>query len=124
VYQRVKYEERMPELLAAADLVVSRSGGSVAEIAVVGRASILVPLPIAPYDHQAANAKVLVDAGAAIMLRDPEVTVERLASEIEALLADGGALDRMGDAARTVAHPDAAARVADLVIQHAKRRGT
>lgn len=122
VYQAVRYEEEMPELLAAADLVVSRSGGSVAEIAIVGRASILVPLPIAPYDHQAANAKVLVDAGAAIMLRDPDVTAERLASEIDALLADDGALERMGEAARTVAHPDAAERVADLVIQYAKAR--
>jgi UDP-N-acetylglucosamine--N-acetylmuramyl-(pentapeptide) pyrophosphoryl-undecaprenol N-acetylglucosamine transferase len=122
VYQAVRYEERMPELLAAADLVVSRSGGSVAELAVVGRAAILVPLPIAPYDHQAANAQVLVRAGAAIMLRDHEVTTERLAAEIDALLAEPGRLERMGEAARTVGHPDAAVRVADLVVEQAGKR--
>ena len=120
-YQAVRYEDRMPELLAAADLVVSRSGGTVAELAVVGRASILVPLPIAPYDHQAANAQVLVRAGAAVMLRDHEATPERLATEIDALLAEPGRLDRMGEAARTVGHPDAAERVADLVIEHANQ---
>ncbi|HEX7166073.1 MAG TPA: undecaprenyldiphospho-muramoylpentapeptide beta-N-acetylglucosaminyltransferase [Acidimicrobiales bacterium] len=121
VYQQVKYEERMPEALAAADLVVSRSGGSVAELAVVGRASILVPLPIAPFDHQAENARVLVDAGAAIMLRDHEVTTQRLADEIERLLAEPGELERMGEAARTVGHPDAADRVADVVEQYARK---
>ncbi|HVM10034.1 MAG TPA: UDP-N-acetylglucosamine--N-acetylmuramyl-(pentapeptide) pyrophosphoryl-undecaprenol N-acetylglucosamine transferase [Acidimicrobiales bacterium] len=121
VYQRVRYEDRMPEALAAADLVVSRSGGSIAELAVIGRASILVPLPIAPYDHQAANAQVLVRAGAAIMLRDHEVTPERLAEEIDRLLAEPGTLERMGEAARTVGHPDAAARVADLVELHARK---
>jgi len=121
-YQRVRYEDRMPEALAAADLVVSRSGGSIAELALVGRAAILVPLPIAPYDHQAANAQVLVRAGAAIMLRDHEVTAERLAKEIDALLAEPGRLERMGEAARTVAHPDAADRVADLVMEHARKR--
>jgi UDP-N-acetylglucosamine--N-acetylmuramyl-(pentapeptide) pyrophosphoryl-undecaprenol N-acetylglucosamine transferase len=119
-YQAVRYEDRMPDLLAAADLVVSRAGGTVAELAVVGRASILVPLPIAPYDHQAANAQVLVRAGAAVMLRDHEVTPERLAGEIDALLSEPGRLDRMGEAALTVGHPDAAGRVADLVIQHAR----
>ena len=120
-YQAVRYEDRLYDALAAADLVVSRSGGSVAELAVVGRASILVPLPIAPYDHQAANAQVLVRAGAAIMLRDHEVTPERLATEIDALLAEPGTLARMGEAALTVGHPDAADRVADLVEQRARK---
>ena len=121
-YQPVRYEDRMPDALAAADLVVSRSGGSVAELAVIGRASILVPLPIAPYDHQAANAEVLVRAGAAIMLRDHEVTADRLAEEIDALLAEPGTLERMGEAAMTVGHPDAADRVADLVEERARKR--
>ena len=120
VYQVVRYEDRMPLLLAASDLVVSRAGGTVWEIAVVGRASILVPLPIAPFDHQAANAQVLVRAGAAVMLRDPEVTADRLASEIDALVAVPGRLAEMGAAARGVAHRDAAERVADVVEQHAR----
>ena len=122
-YQPVRYEDRMPELLAACDLVVARSGGSVAELAVIGRAGILVPLPIAPYDHQAHNAKQLVDAGAAIMLRDPEVTGDRLIQELHHLL-DGGSdrLREMGEAARTIGRPDAADAVAAVVEEHAKGR--
>jgi UDP-N-acetylglucosamine--N-acetylmuramyl-(pentapeptide) pyrophosphoryl-undecaprenol N-acetylglucosamine transferase len=122
-YQAVPYEDRMPELLAACDLVVARSGGSVAELAVIGRAGILVPLPIAPYDHQAHNAKQLVDAGAAIMLRDPEMTGERLVVELHQLLDGGpGRLREMGEAARTIGRPDAADAVAAVVEAHAKRR--
>ena len=122
-YQPVPYEDRMPELLAACDLVISRSGGSVAELAVIGRAGILVPLPIAPYDHQAHNARKLVEAGAAVMLRDPEVTGDRLVEELHRLL-DGGTdkLREMGEAARTIGRPDAADAVATVVEEHAKRR--
>jgi undecaprenyldiphospho-muramoylpentapeptide beta-N-acetylglucosaminyltransferase len=122
-YQPVPYEDRMPELLAACDLVVARSGGSVAELAVVGRAGILVPLPIAPYDHQAHNAQQLVKAGAAVMLRDPEVTGDRLAQELHLLLDGGPAKVRsMGQAARRLGRPDAAAAVAEVVEANAKRR--
>ncbi len=122
-YQPVPYEDRMPELLAACDLVFARSGGSVAELAVVGRAAILVPLPIAPYDHQAANAQQLVQAGAAIMLRDPEVTGARLERELRELLGAGPErLRAMGESARTIGRPDAADAVAAVVEQHARRR--
>ena len=124
-YQPVPYEDRMPELLAACDVVVARSGGSVAELAVVGRAAILVPLPIAPYDHQARNAEQLVQAGAAILLRDPEMTGQRLAQELHHLL-DGGPekVREMGEAARTIGRPDAADAVAAVVEEHAKRRAS
>jgi len=122
-YQPVPYEDRMADLLAACDLVVSRSGGSVAELAVVGRASILVPLPIAPYDHQAHNARQLVEAGAAVMLRDPECTGERLARELGAMLAAGPQrLREMGDAARSIGRPDAADAVAVVVEANARQR--
>jgi len=121
VYQRVRFEDRMPFALAAADLVVSRSGGSVAELAIVGRPAILVPLPIAPYDHQAENAKVFVRAGAAVLLDDTEVTSARLGEEIDRLRAVDGTLERMGRAARALGRPDAAERVAELVEREAKR---
>lgn len=122
-YQPVRYEDHMPELLAACDLVVARSGGSVAELAVIGRAGILVPLPIAPYDHQAHNAQQLVAAGAAVMLRDPEMTGPRLVEELHHLLDPGpDKLREMGDAARTIGRPDAADAVAAVVEEHAKRR--
>ena len=121
VYQAVEYEDRMALLLAAADVVVSRSGGSVAELEAVGRASVLVPLPGAPGDHQTANARALVDAGAAVLVPDAELTPERLATEIDSLLADPARLVAMGEAARRLARPDAAERVADLVERHARR---
>lgn len=121
-YRAVRYEDRMPDLLAAADVVVSRAGGSTfAELAQVGLASILVPLPIATRDHQTANAEVLVRVGAAVRVPDAEFDTDRLEAELDRLLADPGRLDAMAAAAHTLAHPDAAARVAALVEEHARR---
>jgi UDP-N-acetylglucosamine--N-acetylmuramyl-(pentapeptide) pyrophosphoryl-undecaprenol N-acetylglucosamine transferase len=119
-YRVVAYEERMPLLLAAADVVVCRAGGTtVAELAVAGVPSLLVPLPGAPGDHQTANAAALVRAGGAVLVPDDELDAERLATELEPLLADPSRLDAMRAAARSVAVPDAAERVADLVEGHA-----
>ena len=122
VYQVVAYEEHMDTVLAAADLLVGRAGGTtVAELAEVGLASVLVPLPVAPRDHQTANAGPLVRAGAAILVPDAELDAERLATEVEPLLDDPARLAEMGAAARRLARPDAAERVADLVETHARR---
>lgn len=121
VYQPVRYEDRMDLLLAAADLVVCRAGGTtVAELAEVGVASILVPFPGAPRDHQAANAQALVRAGAAVLVRDGELDTARLVELIEPLVSDPTRLATMSSNARTLAHPDAASRVADLVEEHAR----
>jgi UDP-N-acetylglucosamine--N-acetylmuramyl-(pentapeptide) pyrophosphoryl-undecaprenol N-acetylglucosamine transferase len=121
VYQPVRYEDRMAELLVAADLAIARAGGTtVAELAEVGRAAILVPLPIAPRDHQTANAAALVAAGAAVLVPDDQLSPERLVRELDAVLADPQRLARMGRAARSLARPDAAERVADLVEEHAR----
>jgi UDP-N-acetylglucosamine--N-acetylmuramyl-(pentapeptide) pyrophosphoryl-undecaprenol N-acetylglucosamine transferase len=122
IYQVIAYEEHMDTVLAAADLLVGRAGGTtVAELAEVGLASVLVPLPIAPRDHQTANAGPLVRAGAAILVPDAELDPERLVAELEPLLDDPARLAAMGAAARRLARPDAAARVADLVETHARR---
>jgi undecaprenyldiphospho-muramoylpentapeptide beta-N-acetylglucosaminyltransferase len=120
-YQVVPFEERMPELYRAADLCVCRAGAmTVAELLVAGVPAILVPLPGAPRDHQTRNAEALVAAGAAIMVADAECTAARLDAEIGALLSDRDRLAAMGDAARLLGHPDAAARVAELVDAHAR----
>ncbi len=75
VYQQVRYEDRMPAVYAAADLAVCRAGATtVAELAAVGLAAALVPLPGAPGDHQTANARTLVEAGAARLMADVELT--------------------------------------------------
>jgi UDP-N-acetylglucosamine--N-acetylmuramyl-(pentapeptide) pyrophosphoryl-undecaprenol N-acetylglucosamine transferase len=121
-YQAVRYEDRMDLVLAAADLLIGRAGGTtVAELAEVGLASVLVPLPAAPRDHQTANAGPLVRAGAAMLVPDDQLDADRLVAEITPLLDDPARLAAMGAAARTLAHPDAADRVADLVEDHARR---
>jgi UDP-N-acetylglucosamine--N-acetylmuramyl-(pentapeptide) pyrophosphoryl-undecaprenol N-acetylglucosamine transferase len=108
----------LPQRLAAAHLVVSRSGaGTVAEIAALGRPSILVPLPGAIDQDQFANAGVLMQAGGAIRLPQAEFTSERLAKEIAALAAEPARLQAMAAAARGVGRLDAAERLADLVMK-------
>jgi UDP-N-acetylglucosamine--N-acetylmuramyl-(pentapeptide) pyrophosphoryl-undecaprenol N-acetylglucosamine transferase len=108
----------LPARIAAAHLVVSRSGAStVAELAVLGRPAILVPLPHALDQDQLANAKVLEQAGGAILLRQDAFTPERLAREIATLAADPGRLAAMAAGAKSAGTPDAAERLADLVLR-------
>ena len=115
-YDLVAYEDDMAAVYAAADLMVSRAGATtVAELAAVGVPAVLVPLPGAPGDHQTANARRLVAAGGAIMVRDDEADSSRLVAEVDALLEDPGRLDTMAGAAGSVARPDAASAVVDLV---------
>ena len=103
-------------LLARTHLVIARSGGStVAELAVVGRPAILVPLPIAIDDDQAANAATLVEAGGAWMVRQPLFTPEALAERIAALAASPATLTAAASAAGRCGIADAAARLADLI---------
>ena len=119
VYQVVEYEERMDLLLAAADAAVTRSGGSVAELAAMGVPAVLVPLPIATRDHQTANARVLVEAGAAVLVPDHELTTDRLEVELEPILTDADRRRAMAAAMRANAHLDATERVAALIEQEA-----
>jgi UDP-N-acetylglucosamine--N-acetylmuramyl-(pentapeptide) pyrophosphoryl-undecaprenol N-acetylglucosamine transferase len=109
--------DELPDVYAAADLVVGRAGaGTIAELAYVGLPAILIPLPGARGDEQALNARVLGDAGAAVVIAQPDATPERLQAEILALLDDPERRTRMADAARAVARPDAAARLADELL--------
>jgi UDP-N-acetylglucosamine--N-acetylmuramyl-(pentapeptide) pyrophosphoryl-undecaprenol N-acetylglucosamine transferase len=109
------------DALAAADLVVARSGGSVFEIAAHGLPAILVPYPHASGDHQSANARWMSDAGAAVVIPDAELTGPRLGGEVAALLADPSRLTAMAAAARSLAHPDAAREVAQELLEAATR---
>ena len=120
-YDAVRYEHDMPTVYAAADLIVCRSGAStVAELAVAGVPSVLVPLPHAPGDHQTANARAMVDAGGALLLADAEADADRIGALLDSLVRDRGRRDDMANAARSLARPDAAERVADLVERHAR----
>ena len=106
----------MPARLGEAHLVICRAGAStVAELAAAGRPAILVPLPIAADDHQSANGRALVAAGAAIMIAQREFSAERLAHELTALMAEPAQLAQQAAAAGRFARPDAAHALADLV---------
>lgn len=113
----------MPARMRAADLVVARAGAStLAELTVLGRASVLVPLPTATDDHQRKNARVLEAAGAADVVEERDLGDGRLADRVLALAADGGRRSAMAARARALGRPDAAARVADRVIALAEGR--
>ncbi len=106
----------VPQALARADLVISRAGAiSVAELAAAGKASLLVPFPLATDQHQRENARVFERAGAASAIDQHELTPERLAEEICGLLAQPERLKRMEKAAKTLARPDAVERIADMI---------
>jgi UDP-N-acetylglucosamine--N-acetylmuramyl-(pentapeptide) pyrophosphoryl-undecaprenol N-acetylglucosamine transferase len=107
--------------LAAADLAVARAGGSVFEIAAHGLPAILVPYPHASADHQAENARWMVEAGAAVAIADRELTAARLAGEVATLLADRGRLAAMAAAASSLARPGAARDVAGELLEAAAR---
>jgi len=112
--------DHMAERLAAAHLMIGRSGAStVCEIAVAGRPSILVPLKIALDDDQGQNARLLSEAGAAEVVREDALTADSLAALLQTLIEDPARLARMAAAARAVAKPDAADRLADVVEQTA-----
>jgi UDP-N-acetylglucosamine--N-acetylmuramyl-(pentapeptide) pyrophosphoryl-undecaprenol N-acetylglucosamine transferase len=106
----------MATRLGKADLVIGRAGAStVTEIAVAGKPSILVPLKIATDDHQRFNAKLLTDVGAAEVATEDVLTVEVMAQALNTLLTSPARMARMAAAAHSVARPDAAERLADLV---------
>jgi UDP-N-acetylglucosamine--N-acetylmuramyl-(pentapeptide) pyrophosphoryl-undecaprenol N-acetylglucosamine transferase len=107
--------------LAACDLVVARAGGSIFEIAAHGRPAVLVPYPHATADHQSTNAAWMAGAGAAVVIRDAELSGPRLASEVGSLVGDPARLAAMGRASLALARPDAARTIAAelLAVAHA-----
>ncbi|MBS1870615.1 MAG: undecaprenyldiphospho-muramoylpentapeptide beta-N-acetylglucosaminyltransferase [Actinobacteria bacterium] len=115
-YDLREYVHEFGEALLAADLVVARSGGSIFEVAAHGRPAILIPYPAAAADHQTANARWMVDGGAAVVIADAELTAERLRTEVDALLADRDRLATMAAASAALARPDAAREIADELL--------
>jgi UDP-N-acetylglucosamine--N-acetylmuramyl-(pentapeptide) pyrophosphoryl-undecaprenol N-acetylglucosamine transferase len=125
VYDRLKIKAELapffadlPARLASNHLVISRSGaGTVAELAAIGRPSILVPLPGSIDQDQFANAGVLSQAGGALRIAQTDFTPARLATEVSALAAEPARLAAMASAARGAGRLDAAERLADLVAK-------
>lgn len=115
-YRLVPYLDDMGHALAAADVIVCRAGaGTMAEVAARRIPAIVVPYPHAAA-HQQANTRPFLDAGAAIVVPDAELSGERLSSLVRELCADEPRRQRMAEAAGSLAMPDAADTIADVVI--------
>jgi UDP-N-acetylglucosamine--N-acetylmuramyl-(pentapeptide) pyrophosphoryl-undecaprenol N-acetylglucosamine transferase len=109
---------------AAADLILSRSGAStIDELKASGRAAILVPLPTAADDHQTKNAQSMVEENAAMLIRNSELTGEKLAEALRSLLSDAGHIAEMERNARRIAILDSERRIVDLVERAIQKRG-
>jgi UDP-N-acetylglucosamine--N-acetylmuramyl-(pentapeptide) pyrophosphoryl-undecaprenol N-acetylglucosamine transferase len=119
-YTLLEYEPNLGDALAASDLVLGRSGGSIFEVVATARPAILVPYPFATADHQSANAEWMRGGGAATVIPDAELSAARLAAEVGAVLGDEARLGEMAAASRKLAKPDAARRIADEVLKAAR----
>jgi UDP-N-acetylglucosamine--N-acetylmuramyl-(pentapeptide) pyrophosphoryl-undecaprenol N-acetylglucosamine transferase len=115
-YRLFPYIEPFADALAASDLAAARAGGSVFELAAAGLPSILVPYPHATGNHQHANARFMEEAGAAVVIPDAQLDGPSLAREVAALLGAQQRMAAMSKAARAVAKPDAADRVAQEIL--------
>jgi UDP-N-acetylglucosamine--N-acetylmuramyl-(pentapeptide) pyrophosphoryl-undecaprenol N-acetylglucosamine transferase len=119
-YTLLAFEPDLGDALAACDLVVGRSGGSIFELTAAGRPAVLVPYPHASAGHQEKNAAWMVEAGAATTIADAELSAERLADEVGSLFGDEPRLAAMTAASVSLAMPDAARRIADAVLEAAR----
>lgn len=113
-YRLLPSTEDFGAALGAADLVLSRAGGTVWEIAAAGRPAVLVPYPHATGDHQTLNARYFEHGGGALVVPDDEL--ERVPELVRGLLADAARLERMSEAMRALARPDAAEEIAEELI--------
>jgi UDP-N-acetylglucosamine--N-acetylmuramyl-(pentapeptide) pyrophosphoryl-undecaprenol N-acetylglucosamine transferase len=118
VVRAVSFFERMDHAYGVADLALTRAGaGTVAELAATGLPAVLVPYPYAPHDHQAVNASVLVDPGAALMVRNPEATADNLGPVLDELFDDPARRTSMAAAGRGASRPRAADELAAWVLE-------
>ncbi len=116
--QVLRFAQRLPDLMADADVVVTRAGGTtLSELAVVGVPALLVPYPHHRDQHQLRNAEAFAAAGAGVVIEDEELDGERLHDELEQLIASPARLASMSAAARRLARPMAADRVVDLALE-------
>jgi UDP-N-acetylglucosamine--N-acetylmuramyl-(pentapeptide) pyrophosphoryl-undecaprenol N-acetylglucosamine transferase len=107
----------MPSQFELADLLICRSGATTAaEVAAAGKAAIFVPFPYATDDHQTMNAEAFVEAGAARMIAQRDLSAARLATELSELIDNPQVIDRLEEASRGLGRPDSAERAVDLAI--------
>jgi UDP-N-acetylglucosamine--N-acetylmuramyl-(pentapeptide) pyrophosphoryl-undecaprenol N-acetylglucosamine transferase len=118
-YELIEYEPNLGDVLAAGDLILGRSGGSIFEFTAAGRPAVLVPYPYATADHQRANARWMEAAGAATIVEDDALDPAALLAEVGGILKDPARLENMSAAARALAKPHAARTIADQVLEAA-----
>jgi UDP-N-acetylglucosamine--N-acetylmuramyl-(pentapeptide) pyrophosphoryl-undecaprenol N-acetylglucosamine transferase len=118
-----RFIDDMPGLFARASLLICRSGAStVAEVTAAGKPAIFVPFPRAADDHQKRNAEALQRAGAAIMLEESNLTRDSLVETVTSLFSDQSRVEKMGDAARKLSHPNAARDIAAMAARLAGKK--
>ena len=124
-YKRLKinatakaFFHNMPQLQDMADLVITRAGaGTISELCIKGRPAILVPFPHAADDHQTFNARALEEQGAAIMIKDSELTGQTLKQSMEGLIRDKKKLESMAENLKRLAMPDADEKIAACILK-------
>jgi undecaprenyldiphospho-muramoylpentapeptide beta-N-acetylglucosaminyltransferase len=122
MYRVVGYEERMPLVYAAADLMITRAGAAtIAELATVGMPSLIVPWPGAAENHQLENARELTEHGAAVLIEERDLTAERMIGEIHDLSANAAALAEMSAAAGEIGQRHRSGALVDLIERVAAR---
>ena len=116
MYRVLGYEDRMPLVYAAADLMMTRAGAStIAELATVGVPALIVPWPGAADDHQVDNARQLSDHGGAVLILEADLTADRLIGEVTELMADRGKLAAMSAAAAAIGERNRSGALVDLI---------
>lgn len=118
-YTLLEYEPDLADALAASDLVLGRSGGSIFELCAAGRPAILIPYPYATARHQHTNAAWMERAGAAIVVEDADLDPATLAGRAAELIGDPTRLAEMASASASLARPDAARRIAAEILSAA-----
>ena len=121
--QAVAFIDDMPRAYAGADLLICRAGATtIAELTVCKKPAILVPFPFAADNHQTVNARSLVEAGAALLLPEKDLTAQKLVAEIRALEGDRSRLARMARASGVLGRPEAAREIADVCVSLCRDR--
>ena len=120
-YLLTDYIDDIPRVMAASDLIVSRAGGMVHEMTVLGVPALLIPSPNVTNEHQLYNARAMAEAGAAIFIEEKNLTAERFTAEIISLLADKERLQKMTAASQKIGKPEAGNRLAKIILQMASK---
>lgn len=124
-YHLFDFSDQMPKFMRDADLVISRAGaGTLAEISAAGKASIIIPLETATFEHQKANAQVFQDKNAAVVVSEKNLTSSSLKSIIEDIIEDKSMLGLLGHHARGLYQPNATEEIVEAIFEAAKNENT